>query len=129
MTRAQRIVIVVYCLLVACCCVWVPWHATSVLTEENEDLKQSEKVSKIQDSAMPGSGLEVDHPLCGRIRKHPRQRRGILLGLDGPKQQDPTRLKSRCAYWLQRLSVRPLFYSLENGGLRKTRPSDAASII
>ncbi|SPE42600.1 hypothetical protein SBA7_1550003 [Candidatus Sulfotelmatobacter sp. SbA7] len=46
MTRAQRIVIVVYCLLVAYCCVWVPWHATSVLTEENEDLKQNEKSVK-----------------------------------------------------------------------------------
>jgi hypothetical protein len=27
MTRAQRIVAVLYCLLVVYCCVWVPWHA------------------------------------------------------------------------------------------------------
>jgi hypothetical protein len=34
MTRAQRIVAVLYCLAVVCCCVWVPWHATAVETEE-----------------------------------------------------------------------------------------------
>ena len=28
MNRAQRIVIVVYCLLVVYCCVWVPWRVT-----------------------------------------------------------------------------------------------------
>jgi hypothetical protein len=27
MTRAQRIVAVLYCLLVVYCCVWIPWHA------------------------------------------------------------------------------------------------------
>jgi hypothetical protein len=26
MNRAQRIVVVLYCLLVVYCCVWVPWH-------------------------------------------------------------------------------------------------------
>lgn len=26
MTKAQRIVLIVYCLLVLYCCVWVPWH-------------------------------------------------------------------------------------------------------
>jgi len=26
MTRAQRVVGVVYCLLLAYCCVWIPWH-------------------------------------------------------------------------------------------------------
>jgi hypothetical protein len=28
MNRAQRIIIVLYCLLVVYCCVWVPWHIT-----------------------------------------------------------------------------------------------------
>jgi len=28
MTRAQRIVLIFYCLLVVCCCVWVPWFLT-----------------------------------------------------------------------------------------------------
>lgn len=27
MNRAQRIVVVLYCLLVVYCCVWVPWHS------------------------------------------------------------------------------------------------------
>jgi len=26
MNRAQRIVLILYCLLIICCCVWVPWH-------------------------------------------------------------------------------------------------------
>jgi len=26
MTRAQRIVLIVYCLLVFYCCLWLPWH-------------------------------------------------------------------------------------------------------
>ena len=26
MDRSQRIVLVLYCLLIVCCCVWVPWH-------------------------------------------------------------------------------------------------------
>jgi len=26
MTQPQRVVLVVYCLLVVYCCVWVPWH-------------------------------------------------------------------------------------------------------
>jgi hypothetical protein len=26
MNRAQRIVLILYCLLVVYCCVWVPWH-------------------------------------------------------------------------------------------------------
>ena len=26
MNRSQRIVVVLYCLLVVYCCVWVPWH-------------------------------------------------------------------------------------------------------
>jgi hypothetical protein len=26
MSRAQRIVVIVYCLAVAYCCLWVPWH-------------------------------------------------------------------------------------------------------
>jgi hypothetical protein len=26
MTRVQRIILIVYCLLFAYCCVWVPWH-------------------------------------------------------------------------------------------------------
>ncbi|MFZ0535554.1 MAG: hypothetical protein WAM47_01765 [Candidatus Sulfotelmatobacter sp.] len=29
MTRAQRAVLVLYCLLVAYCCVWVPWQFTA----------------------------------------------------------------------------------------------------
>lgn len=28
MTRGQRVVLIVYCLLVVYCCVWVPWHIT-----------------------------------------------------------------------------------------------------
>jgi len=35
MTRAQRIVSILYCLLVACCCIWVPWHSISVVTGPN----------------------------------------------------------------------------------------------
>jgi hypothetical protein len=34
MTRAQRIVVIIYCLVAVNCCVWVPWHATTVSTEE-----------------------------------------------------------------------------------------------
>jgi hypothetical protein len=26
MNRSQRIVLVLYCLLIVCCCVWVPWR-------------------------------------------------------------------------------------------------------
>jgi hypothetical protein len=26
MNRAQRVVLILYCLAVAYCCVWVPWH-------------------------------------------------------------------------------------------------------
>jgi len=26
MPRVQRIILILYCLLLACCCVWVPWH-------------------------------------------------------------------------------------------------------
>jgi len=26
MNRAQRIVLVLYCLLLAYCCIWIPWH-------------------------------------------------------------------------------------------------------
>jgi hypothetical protein len=26
MPRAQRIILIVYCLLLAYCCIWVPWH-------------------------------------------------------------------------------------------------------
>lgn len=26
MTRSQRVILIVYCLLVAYCCVWVPWQ-------------------------------------------------------------------------------------------------------
>jgi hypothetical protein len=29
LTRAQRVVLIFYCLLVVCCCVWVPWHFTT----------------------------------------------------------------------------------------------------
>ena len=29
MNRSQRIVLVLYCLLVVYCCVWVPWHIRS----------------------------------------------------------------------------------------------------
>lgn len=35
MNRPQRIVIIAYCLLVACSCVWVPWHATQIVTDEH----------------------------------------------------------------------------------------------
>ena len=30
MTPLQRIVVVLYCLLVAYCCLWVPWHVTGL---------------------------------------------------------------------------------------------------
>jgi hypothetical protein len=26
MTRSERIVLVLYCLLIVLCCIWVPWH-------------------------------------------------------------------------------------------------------
>jgi hypothetical protein len=26
MNRAQRIILVLYCLLLTYCCVWIPWH-------------------------------------------------------------------------------------------------------
>jgi len=26
MTKAQRIVLIVYCVLFGCCCLWIPWH-------------------------------------------------------------------------------------------------------
>ena len=39
MNRPQRIVAVLYCLLVVYCCVWIPWHATAVLVEEDETAK------------------------------------------------------------------------------------------
>jgi len=31
MTRAQRIVLILYCLLLAYCCVWIPWKGTNDL--------------------------------------------------------------------------------------------------
>jgi hypothetical protein len=36
MTRSQRIVVVLYCLLVVYCCVWVPWHVVG--PEDNYQL-------------------------------------------------------------------------------------------
>ena len=28
MTKAQRVILASYCLLLACCCVWIPWRVT-----------------------------------------------------------------------------------------------------
>jgi hypothetical protein len=39
MNQPQRIVAVLYCVLIVYCCVWVPWHATAVLVEEDEAAK------------------------------------------------------------------------------------------
>lgn len=35
MTRTQRVVLVVYCLLVAYCCAWIPWHVTFVAESQS----------------------------------------------------------------------------------------------
>jgi hypothetical protein len=35
MTRAQRIVLIVYCLLLAYCCTWIPWRVTFVLETQS----------------------------------------------------------------------------------------------
>jgi hypothetical protein len=34
MTHSQRIVLVLYCLLVVYCCVWVPWHVQLHISQE-----------------------------------------------------------------------------------------------
>jgi hypothetical protein len=35
MNRAQRVVLIVYCLLIVYCCVWIPWHAHVSTTAEH----------------------------------------------------------------------------------------------
>ena len=35
MTRPQRIVAVLYCLLLAYCCAWIPWHVTYVVESQS----------------------------------------------------------------------------------------------
>jgi hypothetical protein len=31
MNRAQRIIVAIYCLLLAYCCIWIPWRETTTL--------------------------------------------------------------------------------------------------
>lgn len=50
MTRTQSIVLVVYCLVVAYCCLWIPWHVTftvetqSSVGDESTPPFQGEKI-------------------------------------------------------------------------------------
>ena len=37
MNRSQRIVVVLYCLLVVYCCVWVPWHMVAAPANDNRN--------------------------------------------------------------------------------------------
>jgi hypothetical protein len=37
MNRAQRIVLIVYCLLIIYCCAWVPWHLAQTIASESQD--------------------------------------------------------------------------------------------
>jgi hypothetical protein len=36
MNRSQRIVLILYCLLLVYCCVWIPWH---VVTEDQSNIR------------------------------------------------------------------------------------------
>jgi len=60
MTRAQRIVAVLYCLLVVYCCVWVPWVAS---TEGVKDISQG--YSWVWSS--PGAGVPSLPAILTRI--------------------------------------------------------------
>ncbi len=46
MNRAQRIVLILYCLLLAYCCAWIPWHVTYVT--ESQSSVGSETVNPYQ---------------------------------------------------------------------------------
>ena len=35
MTRPQRIVLIAYCLLLAYCCIWIPWRVTFVIETQS----------------------------------------------------------------------------------------------
>jgi hypothetical protein len=37
MTRAQRIILIVYCLLVVYCCIWVPWVFSIPIMKDIKD--------------------------------------------------------------------------------------------
>jgi glucose dehydrogenase len=34
MNRTQRVVLIVYCVLLAYCCVWVPWHVEMHISQD-----------------------------------------------------------------------------------------------
>ena len=34
MNRTQRVVLVVYCVLLAYCCIWVPWHMQMHISQD-----------------------------------------------------------------------------------------------
>jgi hypothetical protein len=38
MSKPQRIVLVIYCFLLAYCCVWIPWHVTLGYARTNVDV-------------------------------------------------------------------------------------------
>jgi hypothetical protein len=74
MNQAQRIVLILYCLLLAYCCLWIPWHVRHRLTDRRTGygwLWTGPKVERVETPSSPGTAnlSDIDEGATARMSR------------------------------------------------------------
>jgi hypothetical protein len=78
MNRPQRIVLIVYCLLLVYCCLWIPWHVRHRLTDRRTGygwLWTGPKVERVETQSNPGTAnlSDIDEAATARMSSSQRK--------------------------------------------------------